>query len=72
MAFKFKALVFDLGGVLLDWDRHGVTALFPNQFLTIMNTTTWHSLDRGNVTLKEACKVSRFHLFSLAKMDRLD
>ncbi|KAI4171331.1 MAG: hypothetical protein LQ346_008753, partial [Caloplaca aetnensis] len=56
MASKFKALVFDLGGVLLDWDRHGVTALFPNQFLTIMNTTTWHSLDRGNITLKDACK----------------
>ncbi|KAL8710177.1 MAG: hypothetical protein Q9220_005260 [cf. Caloplaca sp. 1 TL-2023] len=56
MTSKFKALVFDLGGVLLDWDRHGVTALFPNQFLTIMNTTTWHGLDRGTVTLKEACK----------------
>lgn len=56
MPSKFKVLVFDLGGVLLEWDRHSVNALAPGQFLTIMNSTTWHSLDRGNVTLKEACK----------------
>ena len=60
MAFKFKALIFDLGGVLLEWDRHSVNALSPGQFLTLMNSTTWHSLDRGNVTLKGACKVNSF------------
>lgn len=60
MASKFKALVFDLGGVLLEWDRHSVDALSPGQFLTIMNTMTWHDLDRGTVTLEEACKVIPF------------
>lgn len=53
----FKALVFDLGGVLLDWDRHSVNALTPGQFMTIMNSKAWHSFDRGSITLKEACKV---------------
>lgn len=60
MALKVKALVFDLGGVLLEWDRQSISALSPEQFLTIMNTTTWHDLDRGAVTLKEACKVNLF------------
>lgn len=60
MAFRFKALVFDLGGVLLEWDRHSINALSPAQFLTLMNSPTWHRLDRGNVTLKEACKVNSF------------
>lgn len=57
MAFTFKALIFDLGGVLLEWDRHSVNALSPRQFLTLMNSLTWHRLDRGKVTLREACKV---------------
>ena len=60
MASKFKVLIFDLGGVLLEWDRQSVNAVSPGQFLTIMNSTTWHSLDRGSVTLKEACKVNYF------------
>lgn len=60
MAHKFKALLFDLGGVLLEWDRHSVDALSPGQFLTIMNSTTWHSLDRGIITLEEAYKVMPF------------
>ena len=60
MAFRFKALVFDLGGVLLEWDRHSINALSPGQFLALMNSPTWHRLDRGNVTLKEACKVSYY------------
>ncbi|KAF2967472.1 hypothetical protein GQX73_g6111 [Xylaria multiplex] len=56
MASEIKALVFDLGGVLLEWDRQSVTDLSPMQFLTIMNSTTWHKLDRGLLTVKEACK----------------
>ncbi|KAI2470663.1 HAD-like protein [Annulohypoxylon bovei var. microspora] len=56
MASEIKALVFDLGGVLLEWDRHSLTVLSPGQFLTIMNSTTWHDLDRGMLTVKEACK----------------
>ncbi|KAI1099518.1 HAD-like protein [Jackrogersella minutella] len=56
MASNVKALVFDLGGVLLEWDRHSVTSLSPGQFLTIMNSRAWHDLDRGILTVKEACK----------------
>ncbi|KAJ8127653.1 hypothetical protein O1611_g5984 [Lasiodiplodia mahajangana] len=57
MASKLKGLVFDLGGVLLEWDRHSATSsLSSGQFLTIMNTTTWHNLDRGILDLKTACK----------------
>ncbi|KAH8768896.1 HAD-like domain-containing protein [Diaporthe sp. PMI_573] len=54
MTSKFKALVLDLGGVLLEWDHHSIHAISPEQFLAIANSTTWHSLDRGNITLKEA------------------
>ncbi|KAI0458929.1 HAD-like protein [Xylaria acuta] len=56
MASNIRGLVFDLGGVLLEWDRHSVTGLSSGQFLTIMNTTTWHNLDRGMLSLKDACK----------------
>ncbi|KAI1125243.1 HAD-like protein [Nemania abortiva] len=57
MPSKIRGLVFDLGGVLLEWDRHSATgSLSSEQFLTIMNTTTWHSLDRGTLDLKAACK----------------
>lgn len=62
MVSDFKALVFDIGGVLLDWDRHSLVAISPEQFLAISNSTTWHSLDRGNITLKEACQVTTFSL----------
>ncbi|KAI0474200.1 HAD-like protein [Xylaria cf. heliscus] len=56
MCSTIKGLVFDLGGVLIDWERHSVTGLSSRQFSTIMNTTIWHSLDRGALGLKEACK----------------
>ncbi|KAI1394185.1 HAD-like protein [Hypoxylon trugodes] len=56
MASNIKALVFDLGGVLLEWDRRSTTVLSPSQFLTIMNSTAWHDLDRGILTVKDACK----------------
>ncbi|KAI3338725.1 HAD-like protein [Ustulina deusta] len=62
MSSTIKALVFDLGGVLLSWDRHTVTALSSSQFLTIMNSTAWHSLDRGLLTFKDACKEFGAHL----------
>ena len=58
MVAGYKALVFDLGGVLLEWDRNNVNALSSSQFLTIMNSTTWHSMDKGVLTVKEACVVS--------------
>ena len=68
MALKFKALVFDLGGVLLEWDYHSVNALSPGQFLAIMNSAAWRNLERGNVTLKEAYEVK---YLVLVKIDRL-
>lgn len=61
MASDFKAMVFDLGGVLLEWDRHSMDAISPEQFLAITNSTTWHSLDRGNITFKKACQVTTAH-----------
>ncbi|KAI0543933.1 HAD-like protein [Xylaria curta] len=56
MVSAFKALVFDLYGVLLELDSHSVKKISPDQLRTIMNSTTWHNLDRGSVSLKEACK----------------
>ncbi|KAJ8132605.1 hypothetical protein O1611_g1019 [Lasiodiplodia mahajangana] len=56
MTSAIKALVFDLGGVLLSWDRHTITDLSSSHFLTIMNSTAWHNLDRGLVTFKDARK----------------
>lgn len=54
---EYKALIFDLGGVLLEWDHHSIDAISPEQFLTIAHSTAWHRLDRGEITLKEACQV---------------
>ncbi|ETS74731.1 hypothetical protein PFICI_13215 [Pestalotiopsis fici W106-1] len=56
MTFKFKALVFDLGGALIDWDHNVMNSLAPNQFSTIMNSTAWHRLERGTIHVDEACK----------------
>ena len=68
MTAAFKAIIFDLGGVLLEWDRHSVNALSSSQFVTIMNSTTWHSLDRGVLTVKEACEVSSHAEVTLAEV----
>ncbi|KAI1204847.1 HAD-like domain-containing protein [Annulohypoxylon truncatum] len=51
---KFKAIIFDLGGVLLDWDRQAVTNLPRSQMQTMMNSTLWFDLERGRLTLQEA------------------
>lgn len=61
MTSKFKALVFDLGGVLLERDRHSIDAISPEQLRAMADSAIWHSLDRGNVTLKEACQVTTPH-----------
>ncbi|KAK5624324.1 hypothetical protein RRF57_000040 [Xylaria bambusicola] len=58
-AVKVKALVFDLGGVLLNWDRNKVSTLSSSQFLAIMSSTTWYDLDRGHVSLQIACIVGQ-------------
>lgn len=57
MNSKFKALILDLGGVLLDWDPQSVTILSSSQLRMIMHSTAWHDLDRGNLSLDQACKV---------------
>ncbi|PHH71279.1 hypothetical protein CDD82_6604 [Ophiocordyceps australis] len=56
MASKFKVLVLDLGGVLINWDARNVKNLSSRQLTNIMNTTAWHSLERGSLTLVDACK----------------
>ncbi|KAK2736988.1 hypothetical protein CKAH01_07675 [Colletotrichum kahawae] len=56
MTMALKALIFDLGGVLLEWDRHGATALAPTQFLAIMNSPAWYQLDKGELTVKQSCE----------------
>ncbi|KAI5923456.1 HAD-like domain-containing protein [Camillea tinctor] len=57
MTTRFKALILDLGGVLLEWNAQGIQTMLPSHFRLLMNTTTWHELDRGNISLDQACEV---------------
>lgn len=57
MPFKFQALIFDLGGVLLEWNPKSATALSSEQLRAMMHSTVWFDLDRGAITLEEACEV---------------
>lgn len=57
MASNFKAVIFDLGGVLLEWDRHSVATVTAKQLVTIMNSAVWYELERGNLTVQQACDV---------------
>lgn len=61
MDSKFRAIIFDLGGVLLDWDRQAATDLSPRQMRTMMSSAFWYDLDRGKLTFKETCEVSIDH-----------
>ncbi|KAF9872945.1 hypothetical protein CkaCkLH20_09455 [Colletotrichum karsti] len=56
MCQGFKAVIFDLGGVLLDWDRQNQPMMTRDQFSAMMNSTAWHKLDRGELTVKQACE----------------
>ncbi|KAI1439450.1 HAD-like domain-containing protein [Annulohypoxylon stygium] len=56
MDSKFRAIIFDLGGVLLDWDRQAATDLSPRQMRTMMSSAFWYDLDRGKLTFKETCE----------------
>lgn len=58
MARKYKSIIFDLGGVLLQWDKSSVNDLSAAQFTALLNSTAWHDLDRGELSVKEACVVS--------------
>ncbi|KAI0883876.1 HAD-like domain-containing protein [Annulohypoxylon maeteangense] len=56
MTSKFKAIIFDLGGVLLHWNSEVVTDLSPSQLQTMMDSPVWFDLERGHLTLQEACQ----------------
>ncbi|KAI1494900.1 HAD-like domain-containing protein [Biscogniauxia mediterranea] len=56
MTSRFKALILDLGGVLLEWNPQSVQTMLPSQLQTLMNSTSWHALDRGEISLDEACE----------------
>jgi 2-haloacid dehalogenase len=63
-----EAVVFDLGGVLLDWDpRHLYRKLFPDEvamehFLATVCTPDWHEPhDRGLPTVPSCAELARRH-----------
>lgn len=62
MTPHFKALILDLEGVLLDWNPQSITALSLSQLRLIMHSTVWHDLDRGHLSLDQACEVSYAYL----------
>ncbi|KAK8135084.1 hypothetical protein PG984_007096 [Apiospora sp. TS-2023a] len=55
MPRKYKSIIFDLGGVLLKWDKSSANDLSAAQFTALLNSTAWHDLDRGELSVKEAC-----------------
>ncbi|KAK7919899.1 HAD-like protein [Apiospora marii] len=55
MPRKYTSIIFDLGGVLLQWDKSSVNDLSAAQFTVLLNSTAWHDLDRGELSVKEAC-----------------
>ncbi|OBT82196.1 hypothetical protein VE02_09633 [Pseudogymnoascus sp. 03VT05] len=56
MASKFKALIFDLGGVLLDWDPQSVTAVTSTQLQT---SIIKESLDQAQKSLTVNVRLAR-------------
>jgi FMN phosphatase YigB (HAD superfamily) len=62
MASTIKAVVFDLRGVLLEWDRHRVDTLTESQFPIIMNSFSWQRIDTGGISAEEAYKVRSLNL----------
>ncbi|KAK7949312.1 uncharacterized protein PG986_010198 [Apiospora aurea] len=55
MPRKYRCIIFDLGGVLLKWDQSGANDLSAAQLTVLQNSTAWHDLDRGKLSLKDAC-----------------
>lgn len=58
MPRKYSSIIFDLGGVLLKWDKSSANDLSAAQFTALLNSKVWHDLDRGVLSVKEACVVS--------------
>jgi FMN phosphatase YigB (HAD superfamily) len=71
MAPKYDAVIFDLGGVLIDWDRATARGVPANQLHVCMNSTIWHDLERGKLSLETACQVRVLFCLS-AKLAVLD
>jgi hypothetical protein len=59
MGSKYKAAIFDLSGVLLNWSTSTLDAISSSHIQSMMNSTSWFELERGNLTLEEACEVNR-------------
>ncbi|KAI1632960.1 HAD-like domain-containing protein [Biscogniauxia mediterranea] len=56
MTSRFKVLILDLGGVLLEWKPQSIQTMSSSQLRSLMNSTSWHALDRGEISLDEACE----------------
>ncbi|EGZ67716.1 HAD-like protein [Neurospora tetrasperma FGSC 2509] len=57
----YDTIIFDLGDVLFDWDEPqdvaSLVALPKGAMRKMMNSTTWHDLDRGLLPAEEAYKI---------------
>ncbi|KAK3503314.1 hypothetical protein B0T13DRAFT_486202 [Neurospora crassa] len=58
---QYDTIIFDLGDVLFDWnepeDVASLVALPKGAMRIMMNSTTWHDLDRGLLPAEEAYKI---------------
>ncbi|KAK3388029.1 Haloacid dehalogenase-like hydrolase-domain-containing protein [Podospora didyma] len=57
MKMTHEAIVFDLGDVLFDWHAEAVTTVPKDVLRNMMNSTTWHDLERGILTCEETCEI---------------
>lgn len=57
MVSNFKAIIFDLGGVLVEWDSRSGKVITPSQLRMLRDSITWDNLDRGRISLDEAYEV---------------
>ncbi|ESA42307.1 hypothetical protein NCU17138 [Neurospora crassa OR74A] len=57
----YDTIIFDLGDVLFDWDEPedvaSLAALPKGAMRDMMNSTTWHDLDRGILPAEEAYRI---------------
>ena len=61
-----KHLVFDLGNVLIEWNSEKILTYFEpekeqRQVLrqVIFESGVWHQTDKGELSLKEACEITK-------------
>lgn len=53
----YDTVIFDIGGVLFDWDSSAVTALPRKTIHLMMHTATWHDLEKDSMSTDEAYTV---------------